>query len=334
MAQPGDLTPERVTELEKQLADAAAQVAQVQAQLEQAKGGTTPAPTAAPTLAVGAPNVRYGPPLTGTTVAAQPVDLTAVLGPEMAQQVRDQLSQLGLDGRVAGMLGALPENVGPVTPTTVERLSEPPRRVPFAFRLSSFWAWSWWEAFSVFMVVIAPIALWGFFPWTIPAAFILGVLAIVVVRGRKYVRRVGLLKWGKVATVTNSDEISRGTYYSGTTYNNMLVRQANGWDVTKRFYSGPASKTKIDYSLDGANGSLTLRGLPYNNGVILANSRKPTTALCVSSFPFPVKPNATGDFEGGGISPWSWLGIFLAMALHIALVVGGVYAVHGLWLNA
>jgi hypothetical protein len=332
MTQSGDLTPERVAELEKQLSDAAAQVAAVQAQLAQAQGGTT-TPVTPAGWAGAVPNVPYGLPQ-GAMVAGQPVDLTAMLGPAMAQQVRDSMSQFAFDPRVTAALGGVPGLVGSATAESVDRLAEPPRRVPFGFRLVAFWSWSWWEAFSVMMVLVAPIALWGFFPVTIPAAFILGLLAIVVVRGRKYLKRVALLKWGKVATVTNADEISRGTYYSGTTYSNMLVRQATGWDVTKRFYSGPASKTEVHYALDGTSGTLTLRGLPYRNGVVLADSRKPSRALCVSSFTFPVKPDANGEWQRGGISPWSWLGMAFAFSLHAAIVAGAVYAVYGLWLNS
>jgi hypothetical protein len=315
MTEPHDLSPERVTELQQQLSDAAAQVAKVQAELGQAREAATPASA-----------VPYGTP--------EPVDLTAMLGAEMARQVRDQLGQLGLDEKVAGMLGALPAHVGPATPSTVDRLAEPPRRVPHSFRLASFWYWSWWEAFAVLMAVVAPIAVWGFFPWTIPGALLLGILVIGMVRGRRYLRRIGLLKWGKVATVMNSAEISRGTYYSGTTYHNMRVRQANGWDATTSWYSGPASTTEIKYSLDDVDGSLTLRGLPFNNGVILADSRKPERALCVSSFPFSVRPDANGDFDAGGVSTWSWLGIWCAILLHTALVAGAWYAVTGIWLDA
>jgi hypothetical protein len=326
MTEPQDLSPERVAELQKQLSDAAAQVAKVQAELGQAT--TTPAPESPEPVDTYSTTVFEPGQQPG-----QAVDLSAILGPAMAQQVRDQLGQLGLDQQVAGLLGALPAHVGPATPTTVDRISDPPRRVPLTFRLSSLWSWSWWEAFTVLMVAVAPIAVWGFFPWTIPGALIAGLLAIAVTRGRKYLLRVGLLKWGKVATVTNADEISRGTYYSGTTYNNMLVRQANGWDVTKRVYSGPASKTKVNYSLDDVDGTVTLRGLPFNNGVILADSRKPARALCVSSFPFSVKPDANGDFAGGGLSIWSWFGIYCTMLLHAALVLAAVYAVLELWLD-
>jgi hypothetical protein len=320
------MTPERVAELQKQLADAAAQVAEVQRQLAQAQG-TAAATGAAPA----APYVPYGTPQ--GVVAGQPVDLTAVLGPQMAQRVRESISHLALDPRITAALGGEPGLLAPAGPDSVARLVDPPRRVPLSFRLVAFETWSWWEAFSVVMAVTAPIAVWIFLPQVVPAALILGVLAILVVRGRKYLKRVALLKWGKVATVTNSDELSRGTYYSGTTYQNMLVRQANGWDVTKRMYSGPASKTKVEYTLDGTSGSLTLRGLPYHNGVVLADSRKPTRALCVSSFTFPVKPGVDGEWQTGGISPWSWLGVVFALCVHASLVAGAVVAVQGVWLG-
>jgi hypothetical protein len=337
MPEPGDLSPDRVAELQKQLSDAAAQVAKVQAELATAKGDEPP-PLSTPSEPP-VNGVLYGEPAAGPAAAQGPqvVDLSAILGAEMAAQVRDQLSQLGRFGldssQFAGVFGDLSGHGEPPTPTVVAPLAEPPRNVPLSFRLSSFFALSWWEMFSILMVMVAPIAVWGFFPWTIPAAFILGILLIVGLRGRRYLLRVGLLKWGRVATVTNSDEISRGTYYSGTTYNNMMVRQANGWDVTKRWYSGPASKTKIKYALGAAAGELTLRGLPFNNGVILADSRKPERALCVSAVPFSVKPDANGEFGASGLTPWSWLGIGFTMLVHLALLAAAWYAVDGLWFD-
>ena len=80
----------------------------------------------------------------------------------------------------------------------------------------------------------------------------------------------------------------------------MMVRQAHGWDVEKRWYSGPASKTKLEYELD-ATRRPDPPGVPYVGGVILADSRKPQRALCVSSFPFNVKPDATGQFGDTGL---------------------------------
>lgn len=324
MTEPGDLSPERVAELERQLSDAAAQVGKVQAELARAKAGE-------------ANGVPYGEPPAASAPPgqqAETVDLTSILGPEMAKQVQEhlrQLGQFGLGQQFAGLVGELTGE--PVAPTSVERVAEPPRRVPLTFRLASFFALSWWELFGIAMVGVTPIALYVFFPWLVPGVFIAGVLAIALVRGRRYVRRVGVLKWGKVATVTNADEISRGTYYSGTTYNNMRLRQATGWVATTQWYSGPASRTRINFRVDDADGTLTLRGLPYANGVILADPRKPERVLCVSSFPFSVRPDANGELVDHGLSPWLWCGIAFTILVHVALLSGAWYAVDGLWFD-
>jgi hypothetical protein len=209
-------------------------------------------------------------------------------------------------------------------------LADPPRQVPFSFRLAAF-AWSWYEGFAVFMGVVAPIALWGFFPELIPAGLILGIAAIVYIRGGKAVRRLALVRWGKVATVTNADELSRGTYYSGMTYSNMWVSQAHGWDVTRQIYSGPGSKTRIDYTVDGAAGSFVLRGLPYAGGVVLAHPRHPSIALCVNQFVYDVKPDVSGQLTGG-LRTATWLGIPCTLAMELALVAGAVYSTSYFWL--
>jgi hypothetical protein len=225
----GDLSPDKVAELQQKLAAASAEVAKVQAEL-QAAGGAAPA----------TPMVPYGGPqsptvtvqgqqvlVNGQPVApGQQVDLSTYLSPQVAEQIRTSLSQLGLSGHLGGLFGAPPGLAEPATPTSVARLADPPRHVPFQFKLATF-NWNWWEVFAIFLVAIAPIAIWGEFPELIPYALVVGVAIIAFFRIRKYVRRIGLLKWGKVATVTNTAELARGTYYSGTTYSNMFMRQAN-----------------------------------------------------------------------------------------------------------
>ena len=109
MSEPGDLSPERVAELQKQLSDAAAQVAKVQAELAAGAGGrANPSPAGRATVN----GVRTAAAADGPPQSPQTVDLTAILGPEMAAQVRDQLSQLGRFGldssQFAGMFGDLP----------------------------------------------------------------------------------------------------------------------------------------------------------------------------------------------------------------------------------
>ncbi len=205
--------------------------------------------------------------------------------------------------------------------------------MPFSFKISSLFALNVWELFTILMVLVSPIAVWILVPWTVPVLFVVLVVVVVALRARRYVRRVGVLRWGKVARVTNADEISRGTYFSGTTYQNIRLRQATGWDTTTRWYSGPGSKSTINYSVDDSDGTLTLRGLPYANGVILADPRKPNRAYCVSSFPFSVKPDANGEYVDHGLSPWAWLGIGLTVTVYAALIAGAWYAVDGLWLD-
>jgi hypothetical protein len=204
------------------------------------------------------------------------------------------------------------------------RLADPPRSVPFTFWIAAF-AWSWYEGFSVLMGVVAPIGLWIFVPELIPAALFLVIAAIVYIRGGKAARRLLLAKHGKVATVTNADEISVGTYYSGMTYSNMWVTQAHGWDVSRRIYSGPGSKTRIEYTVDGAAGSFVLRGLPYAGGVVLALPQRPSIALCVNQFVYDVRPDAEGQLVGG-LRRGTWIGIPLTMLMELGLVVAAVYS--------
>lgn len=280
VSSPQEPEPEQIAELQQQLADAAAQVAEVQARLDAVSGQ------------------RYDPE------------------PSYAPDVF-----ASFDGTAAPPSGRSGQR-------ELAELADPPRRVPFTFRIATF-AWSWWEGFAVFLGVVAPIALWGFFPELIPSALISAVAVIAYIRGRKAVRRLGLVKHGLVATVTNADELDRGTYYSGTTYSNMWVTQAHGWDVTRTIYSGPASKTRIEYTVGGVAGSLVLRGLPYEGGVILAHPSKPV-ALCVNQFVYDVKPGPDGQMVGG-LRTATWIGIPFTLALELGLLVGAIYAVPAFW---
>ncbi|NMM85857.1 hypothetical protein B2J88_16035 [Rhodococcus sp. SRB_17] len=210
-------------------------------------------------------------------------------------------------------------------------LSEPPRRVPLAFKLAGL-SWKWWEAFTILMVFTAPIALWLFVPKSLPAAFI----GLVVVLGFRRVRAVGIktevLRWGKVATVTQIDRVSTGTYFSGTTYSNVRLAQARGWSVERRWYSGPGSTTRVHYSLDGSDGELTIRGLPYTSGVILASVKDSSKALCVSDFPYDLEVDENGDWRST-IGTRLWIGIIATVTVYAALVIGAAWTTSALWLT-
>jgi hypothetical protein len=134
----------KVTDLEKQLADAAAQVAKVQAELSAARAADPNHPEVAvpysghaPVVMINGQQVPAGqtidlsamlggffggagaaatagqiPPvvsLNGQVVSGgQPDDLSAILGAEGAAHVRSSLEQLGLGGQFAGIFGSAP----------------------------------------------------------------------------------------------------------------------------------------------------------------------------------------------------------------------------------
>src|SRR3954451_17139155 len=76
------------------------------------------------------------------------------------------------------------------------------------------------------------------------------------------------------------------------------MAQAHGWKVTRKWYSGPAYKTKVSYRVGSSSGTLIIRGLEYADGVILADPRHPERALCISSFPYDIEPDYTGNWTG------------------------------------
>lgn len=50
--------------------------------------------------------------------------------------------------------------------------------------------------------------------------------------------------------------------------------------------------------MNGTQATLVLRGLPYDDGVILADSREPRRALCVSSFTYDLARDPGGNWLG------------------------------------
>lgn len=203
-------------------------------------------------------------------------------------------------------------------PDTVAPLAAPPRPVPAAYRLATF-DWSWTEAFLLFLAGVAPIALWILQPWSRLPALVLVSALVVAFRVRRYVRRTALLRWGAVATVTGVDVVSVGTYYSGVTYGNSRLRQADGWVATTRWYTGPGTTTDVHYTLDGTAGTLRLRGLPYVGGVVLADTRRPRRALCVSQFPYEMVPGPDGQWPGT-VEVRVLVGVAFALVLELTLL--------------
>ena len=214
-------------------------------------------------------------------------------------------------------------------PSVIKHLSEPPRRVPIAFRLAGL-SWKWWEAFAVLMTLTTPLAVWLFWPSTLPIPFIVLLLGAAIFRSRSVGIRTSVLKWGKVATVTAVNTASVGTYFSGTTYNNIRLAQATGWTVERQWYSGPGHTTDIEYTVDGASGMMRMHGLPYTSGVIIASTKDPSKALCVSDFPYDLDVDSNGDWVST-VRPGLWLGACATVTMYAALVCGAVISVRHAW---
>ncbi len=218
----------------------------------------------------------------------------------------------------------------PPAPVVAKYLSDPPRPVPAAFRLAGL-SWKWWEAFAILMTFTAPIALWLFVPKTLPIPFVGLLVVIAVTRIRAIGNRSHVLKWGTVAVVTGVDRVSVGTYFSGITYNNVRLAQATGWTVERRWYSGPGHVTDVAYTVDGVAGSIRVRGLPYTSGVILASTKNPAKARCVSDFPYDLDVDSSGDWVST-VRPAVWIGACASLLVYAALVLGTVWSVGTLWL--
>jgi hypothetical protein len=201
------------------------------------------------------------------------------------------------------------------------RLAPAPRRIPAAFWLAEVLPFRWWYVFALFMVAATPIALWIQWLMAFPIAAVLTVAAIYAVQFCSARNRIALLKWGQVATVTATQTLSRATYYSGTTWRSAPLPLAHGWRVQRPIYSGPSTKTLIRYTVNGSAGELVVRGREYYDGVVLADPRKPTRALCVTSFPYDLDRDESGNWIGRIRSP-----LKLGMAVWLILLVGWLAA--------
>lgn len=186
----------------------------------------------------------------------------------------------------------------PPAPPVDTRLADAPRRVPLSFLLAELLPFRWWYLFALFMVAIPPIIVWIMYPRLLAPSAVLALVLVYGLQFRTARKRLALLRWGRVAQVIESEISSRATYYGGTTYSNVWLPQAHGWTVTRQLWSGPSTTTVVRYALDGYQGELKVRGRSYDDGVILADARHPDRALCVSSFPYDLDRDQSGNWVG------------------------------------
>jgi hypothetical protein len=171
-------------------------------------------------------------------------------------------------------------------------LAPAPRRVPLAFRLAELLPLRWWYVLPLLIVAIPPVALWLQQPRAfavVAVATMAGIYAVQLWGART---RLGLLRWGEVADVVDTETLSWTTFF------NVYPPLARGWTVTRQRYSGQVTKTRIRYALDGRQGDLVLHGRDYVDGVILADARNPARARCVTAFAYDLDRDETGNWVG------------------------------------
>ena len=197
------------------------------------------------------------------------------------------------------------------------RLADAPRGIPVRFMLAELLPFRWWYLFAMFMVAIPPVIVWITNPQLLAPAAVVLLAVIYAIQFWTARTRLSLLKWGRVAQVIGTEIVSRGTYYSGTTYSNVWLPQAHGWTVTRQLWSGPSTRTKVRYALDGHQGELVVKGRAYDDGVILADARHPERALCVSSFPYDLDRDQSGNWVGRLRTR-----LMIGMAVWVLIVIG------------
>lgn len=201
----------------------------------------------------------------------------------------------------------------------VDDLAPPPRPVPPVF-LAGFFAGSVWESLVLATVLLAAIPLYVAEPGALPVV-VLVVLALAwAVRGLKTRLRWVLLARGEVAEVEQVEHLR-----SSTSYANVLMRQAVGWEVSRHWYSGAGRPTKVVYRVRGKKGETRVGGMGYAGGTILADPALPIRALVVSRFPIAPRPGPDGGWTGGP-DVWQLIGIVLTAGVQLGLVVGAVRA--------
>jgi len=198
-----------------------------------------------------------------------------------------------------------------------DRLAAAPRRVPASFLLAELLPFRWWYLWGMFMIAVALIAVWGAFPLAFSITAVAALVLVYVYQFYGASQRLALLKWGEVATVTGAETLTRGTYYSGTTWYNAYLPVASGWTVQRPRYSGPSTKTKVGYRLDDYSGDIVVRGREYTDGVVLADPRKPSRALCVTAFAYDLDRDESGNWVGR-LRPR----LVVGMVMWLAVVIG------------
>ena len=163
----------------------------------------------------------------------------------------------------------------------------PPYRVPPTVLVAVATVWNRREAYWFLVAVIVPAACRSRYPALVPYMFAIVLFGALVFRYRRIASGVSMLRWGVIAHVETVDTALRGD-------RNLRLAHATGWNVQRRWYTGPLTESTVRYRAGDARGHLFVRGLPFTTGVVLAHSKQPASAMVISDFPCDLQLDGKG----------------------------------------
>jgi hypothetical protein len=167
-------------------------------------------------------------------------------------------------------------------------LGATPRAVPARAAVLEFFGGVW--SVARFTIFFPPV--WAA-PFLDPALGFLALAVLCLVGVLRAKSRYDMWRFGVMASPT---VMERGD--ENASYTNWTMRYAEGWHVRSKSYTGQGHKTVLNYmSEDGETHAFVVKGMPYGDGVILYDSRRPARALAVQDFAYPLQPDHRGELQ-------------------------------------
>ena len=208
-----------------------------------------------------------------------------------------------------------------------EPLGPAPRRVPVAMMFGELFACPHWFAFGTYVFIlgmsaVTPIGFWMAHPGAFaPFAFALLAL-LLVLRVAKAAKRVRLLQWGRQARVLAVQSDFTGTFWSG-----VAIPVATGWQVDRGGSGGTGHRNTVKYATeDGREHWLVHKGLQWGGGVVLYDTERPGSALCVDAFACDLDRDARGEWLGR-LRPGQGLAAFALVTVTIAWIAAAITSI-------
>ncbi len=196
-------------------------------------------------------------------------------------------------------------------------LGAPPRSVPIVYLLA--------EALPAWLILILPAAAIigemsaagssvSYARFTRIAVLLLPLVPL----GIRAYRRMWFLGRCRVAHVALESETQTATKNT-----NVPMRFARGWKISREAFTGYTVRSVLHWhGDDGSSGKLTLRGTPYEKGIVLHDEN---VALSVVELACAPRPDVRGEWERR--LPWP---VWLRLAVVVAIVCGLVaFALRG-----